>query len=128
MLRLVACKFLTAAPSARLEPETTASVVQTRPRVTGVHSAARGRGMGAHSRSLLLLLAAPLVVYAAGGVRAAVRGAAHKATTAGTAKKPSAGPTPTQRVLDAMRLSLKRWDKVETKRGAQDYVLSLIHI
>jgi hypothetical protein len=59
--------------------------------------------MGAHSRSLLLLLAAPLVIYA-GGVRAAagLRGAAHiDAKAAGTAKKPSATPTPTQRVLDA---------------------------
>ena len=112
MLRLVACKFLTAAPSARLEPETTASVVQTRPRVTGVHSAARGRGMGAPSRSLLLLVAAPLAVYGANGVRAAagLRGAAHKATTAGgTAKKPSAGPTPTQRVLDAILASGGEW-------------------
>ena len=63
--------FLTAAPSARLEPEAAASVVQTRPCVSGVRSAARGRGMGAHSRSLLLLLAAPLVVQATNGARAA---------------------------------------------------------
>ena len=84
--------------------------------------------MGAPSRSLLLLVAAPLGVYAAGGARAAagLRRAAHKATTAGTAKKPSAGPTPAQRVLDAMRLSLQRWDKVETKRGAQDYVRDIL--
>ena len=84
--------------------------------------------MGAPSRSLLLLVAAPLGVYAAGGARAAagLRRAAHKATTAGTAKKPSAGPTPAQRVLDAMRLSLQRWDKVETKRGAQDYVRNVL--
>jgi len=70
--------------------------------------------MGAHPRSLLLLLAAPLVVDAAGGAtRPAARGAA-------------ATPTPMQRVLDAMRLSLKRWDKVETKQGAQDYVRDIL--
>ena len=128
------CKYLTAAPSARLEPEAAASVAQTRPCVTGVHAAARGRGMGARSRSLLLLLAAPLVVEATNDARAAAgpRRAAHKATTAaGTAKKSSATPTqptptPTQRVLDAMRLSLKRWDKVSTKRGAQDYVRDIL--
>ena len=58
---------------------------------------------------------------------AGLRRAAHKATTAGgTAKKSSVGPTPTQRVLDAMRLSLQRWDKVETKRGAQDYVRNVL--
>ena len=93
------------------------------------HAAARGRGMGAHSRSLLLLLAAPLLVEATNDVRAAagLRRAAHKdATAGGTAKKASAGPTPTQRVLDAMRLSLQRWDKVETKRGAQDYVRDIL--
>ena len=127
-LRLVACKFLTAAPSARLEPRASASVVQKRPRVTGGHSAARGRGMGARSRSVLLLVAAPLAVHAAGGARAAagLRRAAHKATTASTAKKPSAGPTPAQRVLDAMRLSLQRWAPVTTKRGAQDYVRNVL--
>ena len=48
------------------------------------------------------------------------------AKAAGTAKKASAGPTPTQRVLDAMRVSLQRWDKVETKRGAQDYVRDIL--
>ena len=93
-----------------------------------VHAAARGRGMGAHSRSLLLLVAAPLVIRAAGGARAAagLRRAAHKATTAaGTAKTPGT-PTPTQRVLDAMRLSLQRWAKVETKQGAQDYVRDIL--
>jgi len=85
--------------------------------------------MSAHWRRLLLLVAAPLVVYGANGVRAAagLRGAAHKATTAGgTAKKPSAGPTPTQRVLDAMRLSLQRWAPVTTKAGAQDYVRNVL--
>ena len=74
-------------------------------------------------RSLLLLLAAPLAVHA-GGARAAagLRRAAHKAVAAGGTAKTPGTPTPTQRVLDAMRLSLQRWDKVETKRGAQDYV------
>jgi hypothetical protein len=85
--------------------------------------------MGARSRSLLLLLAAPLVVEATNDVRATVgpRRAAHKATTAGgTAKKSSATPTPTQRVLDAMRLSLRRWAPVTTKEGAQDYVRDIL--
>ena len=79
-------------------------------------------------RSLLLLVAAPLGVYAAGGARAAagLRTAAHRAVAASGTAKTSSGPTPTQRVLDAMRLSLRRWDKVETKRGAQDYVRDIL--
>ena len=83
--------------------------------------------MGAHLRSLLLLLAAPLAVHA-GGARAAagLRRAAHKAVAAGGTAKTPGTPTPTQRVLGAMRVSLQRWDKVETKQGAQDYVRNVL--
>ena len=82
--------------------------------------------MGARSRSLLLLLAAPLVVDAAGGARAAAgprRAAPHAAAAARTA---SGTPTPTQRVLDAMRVSLKRWAQVSTKNEAQKYVRDVL--
>jgi hypothetical protein len=82
--------------------------------------------MGPHSRSLLLLLAAPLVVDAAGGARAAAgprRAAPHAAAAARTA---SGTPTPTQRVLDAMRVSLKRWAQVSTKNEAQKYVRDVL--
>ena len=56
----------------------------------------------------------------------AAKRAAGTATAAPAARGAAATPTPTQRVLDAMRLSLQRWDKVETKRGAQDYVRDVL--
>ena len=95
--------------------------------------------MGAHSRSLLLLLAAPLVVYAAGGVRAAAGRAAagsHRSETGGKTGSRRHGTRRRARVssdadADAARprrhaFVAARWDKVSDEARAQDYVRDIL--